>query len=291
MTDITPQMVKELREMTGAGMGDCKKALVDSNGDFKEAVEILRKKGAATAAKRAAKAAKEGLIFTKTSDDYKKSVITEINCETDFVARNEQFIAYVETVRDAYFHNDNANTYDDIMQTKINDDTIEGIHNEILAKFSENIRLRRFEKVFVDNGYIVDYMHAGNKLGVLLVFEGASEITESAKLLSRDIAMQIAAMNPRFVDRSQVNQDILNKEKEIYLQVALDEGKKPEIAEKIAQGKLDKFFTEFCLLEQTFVKDSNKVVADVVKEISKELGKEVKVKNFVRYYLGESSEE
>jgi elongation factor Ts len=291
MTDITPQMVKELREMTGAGMGDCKKALVDSNGDFKEAVEILRKKGAATAAKRAAKAAKEGLIFTKTSDDYKKSVITEINCETDFVARNEQFIAYVETVRDAYFHNDNANTYDDIMQTKVNNDTIGGIHNEILAKFSENIRLRRFEKVFVDNGYIVDYMHAGNKLGVLVVFEGASEITETAKSLSRDIAMQIAAMNPRFIDRSQVNQDILNKEKEIYLQVALDEGKKPEIAEKIAQGKLDKFFTEFCLLEQTFVKDSNKVVADVVKEISKELGKEVKIKNFVRYYLGESSEE
>lgn len=284
-------MVKELREMTGAGMGDCKKALVDSNGDFKEAVEILRKKGAATAAKRAAKAAKEGLIFTKTSDDYKKSVITEINCETDFVARNEQFIAYVETVRDAYFHNDNANTYDDIMQTKVNNDTIGGIHNEILAKFSENIRLRRFEKVFVDNGYIVDYMHAGNKLGVLVVFEGASEITETAKSLSRDIAMQIAAMNPRFIDRSQVNQDILNKEKEIYLQVALDEGKKPEIAEKIAQGKLDKFFTEFCLLEQTFVKDSNKVVADVVKEISKELGKEVKIKNFVRYYLGESSEE
>jgi elongation factor Ts len=291
MTDITPQMVKELREMTGAGMGDCKKALVDSNGDFKEAVEILRKKGAATAAKRAAKAAKEGLIFTKTSDDYKKSVITEINCETDFVARNEQFIAYVETVRDAYFHNDNANTYDDIMQTKVNNDTIGGIHNEILAKFSENIRLRRFEKVFVDNGYIVDYMHAGNKLGVLVVFEGASEITETAKSLSRDIAMQIAAMNPKFIDRSQVNQDILNKEKEIYLQVALDEGKKPEIAEKIAQGKLDKFFTEFCLLEQTFVKDSNKVVADVVKEISKELGKEVKIKNFVRYYLGESSEE
>lgn len=291
MADITPQMVKELRDMTGAGMGDCKKALVEANGDFKEAIEILRKKGAASAAKRAAKEAKEGLVLTKISDDLKKAVIIEINCETDFVSRNEQFVKYVETVRDAYFNNDKAINLDDILKTNVGNDTVEGIHNEILAKFSENIQIRRFAKVIVDNGFIVDYMHNGNKLGVLLVFEGATEVTDKAIQLSRDIAMQVASMNPRFVDRSQVDQTTLAKEKEIYTQVAIDEGKKPEIAERIAQGKLDKFFTEFCLVEQSFVKDSSKVVGDVVKEISNELNKDVKVKSFIRYFLGEVVEE
>jgi elongation factor Ts len=291
MADITPQMVKELRDMTGAGMGDCKKALVESNGDVKEAIEILRKKGAASAAKRAAKEAKEGLILTKTSDDLKKAVIVEINCETDFVSRNEQFIKYVETVRDAYFNNDTANNLDDIFKTSVGNDTVEGIHNEILAKFSENIQIRRFAKVNVDNGFIVDYMHNGNKLGVLLVFEGATEINDKVKSLARDIAMQIAAMNPRFVDRTQVDQSTLNKEKEIYTQLAIDEGKKPEIAERIATGKLDKFFTEFCLVEQAFVKDANKVVGDVIKEMSNELNKDIKVKSFIRFFLGEVVEE
>lgn len=289
MADITPQMVKDLREMTGAGMGDCKKALVDANGDMKEAIEILRKKGAASAAKRATKEAKEGIVITKTSDDYKKACIVEVNCETDFVARNEEFIKYVETVMNAYFDND-VEKVEDLMKVKVGDDTLEGLHNEILAKFSENIGIRRFEKFTIENGYIVDYIHAGSKLAVLLEFEGATEINEKAKSLSRDIAMQVAAMNPRFVDRSYVNQETLDKEKEIYTQVAISEGKKPEIAEKIAQGKLDKFFSEFCLVEQAFVKEPNKVVADVVAEISKELGKDVKIKSFRRYFLGESTE-
>lgn len=290
MADITPQMVKDLREMTGAGMGDCKKALVDANGDIKEAIEILRKKGAASAAKRSTKEAKEGIITTKTSDNFQKACIIEVNCETDFVARNEEFVKYVETVKNAYFEND-VNTLEDLMKVKVGEDTIEGLHNEILAKFSENIGIRRFEKITTSNGYIVDYIHAGSKLAVLLEFEGATEITAKAQSLSRDIAMQIAAMNPRFVDRSYVSQETLDKEKEIYIQVAISEGKKPEIAERIAQGKLDKFFSEFCLLEQAFVKEPNKVVADVVAEISKELGKEVKVKSFRRYFLGESTEE
>lgn len=289
MAEITPQMVKDLREMTGAGMGDCKKALVEANGDMKEAIEILRKKGAASAAKRATREAKEGIVTTKTSDDYKKACILEVNCETDFVARNEEFIKYVETVRDAYFNND-VDSLESLMKVKVGDDTIEGIHNEILAKFSENIGIRRFEKLTTENGYIVDYIHSGSKLAVLVEFEGASEINEKVKALSRDIAMQIAAMNPRFVDRSQVKQEILDKEKEIYIQVAISEGKKPEIAERIAQGKLDKFFSEFCLLEQAFVKEPNKVVADVVKEISAELGKDIKIKSFRRYLLGESAE-
>lgn len=290
MTNITPQMVKELREMTGAGMGDCKNALVEANGDKKEAIEILRKKGAASAAKRASKAANEGLVLTKTSPDYNKAVIVEVNCETDFVARNEEFVKYVETVRDAYFAND-VKSIDDLMNVSVNSDTILGKHNEILAKFSENISLRRYDKISTNNGYIVDYIHGGNKLAVLVEFEGTSKISENAKNKSREIAMQIAAMNPRFVDRSEVDSQTLAKEKEIYTQVAIDEGKKPEIAERIAQGKLDKFFSEFCLNEQAFVKNPNLIIRDVLKEISTELGSEIKVKSFRRFALGEAIEE
>lgn len=291
MADITPQMVKDLREKTGAGMGDCKKALVEANGDIREAIEILRKKGAASAEKRASKTANEGIVATRISSDHKNASIVEINCETDFVARNEEFIKYSEKVADAY-HNNEVNSLEELLNVSINGDTLQGIHNEILAKFSENIAIRRFEKINTNNGFIVDYIHAGSKLGVLIEFEGEiNNLTDTARSLSRDIAMQVAAMNPRFVDRSAVDHATLDKEKEIYTQAAIAEGKKPEIAERIAQGKLDKFFNEYCLNEQTFVKDPNKVVSDVVAEITKELGTTVKIKSFRRYFLGESTEE
>ncbi|MCE5304879.1 MAG: translation elongation factor Ts [Chloroherpetonaceae bacterium] len=289
MADITPQMVKELREMTGAGMGDCKKALVEAEGDPKKAIEILRKKGAASASARAGRVANEGLIYTKTSPDLKKSIIIEINCETDFVSRNEEFIKYFTLLRDAYFDN-NVNTVEDLLKLKVGNDTLESLHNEILAKFGEKIQIRRMGKLTVDNGWIDEYMHTGNKLAVLAVFEGASDPTPLAKSLAHDITMQIAAMNPKFVDRSEVNSATLENEKKLYAQQAIDEGKKPEIAEKIAQGKLEKYFSEFCLLEQSFVKDSNKVVGDVLKEISKEMGKDLKIKVFYRYFLGESED-
>ncbi len=289
MADITPQMVKELREMTGAGMGDCKKALVEAEGDPKKAIEILRKKGAASASARAGRVANEGLIYTKTSPDFKKSIIIEINCETDFVSRNEEFIKYFTLLRDAYFDN-NVNTVEDLLKLKVGNDTLESLHNEILAKFGEKIQIRRMGKLTVDNGWIDEYMHTGNKLAVLAVFEGASNPTPLAKSLAHDITMQIAAMNPKFVDRSEVNSATLENEKKLYAQQAIDEGKKPEIAEKIAQGKLEKYFSEFCLLEQSFVKDSNKVVGDVLKEISKEMGTDLKIKSFYRYFLGESED-
>ena len=290
MVEVTPQMVKELREKTGAGIGDCKKALVEANGDTKEAVEILRKKGAASASNRAGRVAKEGLIYTKTSADLKKAIIIEVNCETDFVSRNEEFVKYVSLLRDAFFDS-NVNTVDELLKLKVGDDTIESIHNEILAKFGEKIQIRRFDKLTVENGWIDEYMHTGNKLAVLAVFEGASNPTPLAKSLSHDITMQIAAMNPKFIDRSQVNHSTLENEKNIYIQQAIDEGKKPEIAEKIALGKLEKYFSEFCLLEQQFVKDGDKTVGDVLKEICNEMGTEIKIKAFRRYLLGESEED
>lgn len=283
MANITPQMVKDLREKTGAGMGDCKKALMQTDGDMQAAIDELRKKGAASAAKRADRSANEGVIFAKTSADGKTGVIVEVNCETDFVAMNAAFVEYGDQVADALLAND-ASNIDELMSIKVGDDTLLGLHNGILAKFSEKIEVRRFEKI-VSDGYLNGYIHAGNKLAVL-VDTNVANPSDEAKVLIRDIAMQIAAMNPSFVDRTVVSNEIIEKEKALHLEVAINEGKKPEIAERVAEGKINKFFQETCLIEQAFVKDSNKTIADVLKEISPE----AKVNSFRRYFLGESDE-
>jgi elongation factor Ts len=287
MAEITSKMVAELREKTGAGMGDCKKALQEADGDFQKAIEILRKKGAASAEKRAGREAKEGIIATAVSNDNKIGVIVEINCETDFVARNDNFVKYSELVANTALKNEVA-TVEELLSCKVNGETLQDHHNEILAKFQENIRIRRMKRIKSD-GYIAHYVHAGSKLGVLVVFdfEKPVEITEEAKQSFRDIAMQVAAMNPMFIDKDSVSQEVINKEIEIYKEQAINEGKKPEIAEKIAQGRLSKFFTEQCLLEQTFIKDGNLSVRDVLNKVENALGCKIKISQFVRYYLGE----
>ncbi len=284
MVEISAQLVKELRDKTGAGMGECKKSLTESNGDINQAIEILRKKGASMAAKRADRSAKEGIILAKTSSDGRIGIILEVNCETDFVARNEQFIDFVNIVGKSILNND-VNDIDTLMNTKIETDSIKDLHNEILAKFSENIQIRRFEKIKT-NGYIAEYIHAGSRLAVL-VEVSANDLNQQAKTLLRDIAMQIAAMKPEYISRIQVPNDTLQKEIEIYKQQAIEEGKKPEIAERIATGRLEKFYQEQCLIEQTFVKDSNKIVKNVLDEISNEFCSEVKINSFRRYFLGE----
>lgn len=287
MAQITPAMVKELREKTGAGMGDCKKALTETDGNMQEAIEFLRKKGAASAAKRADKTANEGTIYAGASEDGKKATMVEVNCETDFVAMNDEFTGFVNKLGKALINN-NVATNDELMKLSIDGDTIEGMYNEILAKFSEKIEVNRFSQL-VSDGFIASYIHAGNKLGVL-VEVSAPEVNEEAHAKIRDIAMQIAAMNPMFIDRSEVDQTVLDKEKEIYKTQAIESGKKEEIADRIAQGRMEKFFTENCLVEQSFVKDSNKTIQDVLKEISELTGKEVKINKFVRYALGESED-
>jgi elongation factor Ts len=283
MANITPQQVKELREKTGAGMADCKKALVNAEGDMKKAIEILREKGAASAAKRSDRVANEGIVIAKTNNDSTKAVIVEINCETDFVGKNEEFIKYADIVADTLLNGEFENV-ESLMKAKVGDDTIEGLHNEILAKFSEKIEIRRIEQL-VSDGYIESYNHAGNRLGVLVELN-TNEIDDNGKTLIRDIAMQIAAMNPSFVNRDEVDTETLEKEKEIYHKQALEEGKKEEIAQRIAQGRLEKFFSENCLVEQQFVKDSKKTVKDVLAEISKDAD----IKKFFRFALGESSD-
>jgi elongation factor Ts len=283
MSAISASLVKDLRDKTGAGMADCKRALEEAGGDMQGAIEWLRKRGAASVAKRADREANEGIVVSRTSADGKTAVLVEVNCETDFVARNDEFVNFANAIADALLTNDVASE-DELWTIKIGDKTLGNLKDEILAKFSEKIGLRRFERV-TTNGHITDYIHAGSRLGVLVEFDSAP--AADAKPLTRDIAMQVAAMSPMFVHRSQVDQNTLNKELEIYKAAAIQEGKKEEIAERVAQGKLSKFYEEQVLIEQSFVKDPNKKVSDIVAEIAKVTGGTINVVSFRRYSIGE----
>lgn len=280
MAEITAQMVKELRDKTAAGMADCKKALVEAEGDMDKAVEILRKKGAASAAKRADRNAKEGVICAMISDDNKTGVLVEINCETDFVAKNQDFVDYATTVAKAYLNNE-AKDVEALMNVKVGNDSVADLHNGILAKFSEKIEVRRMHKINT-NGFLSAYNHFDKKLGVLVEANLASPC-DASKTAVHDIALQIAAMNPVSIDRSSVSEEKIQKELEIYKEIAINEGKKPEMAENIAKGKLNKFFQESVLLEQVFAKDNTKKVSEVLAEANADL----KIVSFTRYALGE----
>ncbi|MFM7158351.1 MAG: translation elongation factor Ts, partial [Bacteroidota bacterium] len=215
--------------------------LDESQGNMEEAIEILRKRGAASAAKRADRSANEGIIIAKTSADGSKSVIVEVNCETDFVARNEEFVKYAEEIANALLSND-VKDEESLMAVNIGGKTLLDLHNEILAKFSEKIGVKRFE-VIKAQGFVADYIHAGSRLGVL-VETNIQNAVEDAKALLRDIAMQIAAMNPGYVKREDVQTGALEKEIEIYRDKAIQEGKNPEIADRIAKGQIEKFYQE-----------------------------------------------
>ena len=283
MANITAQQVKELRDKTGAGMADCKKALVESDGNMEAAIDELRKRGAASAEKRADRDTNEGVVSTVVSADGQKASIAQITCETDFVARNEEFIDFANSIATVVYENAPKNA-DELLAANFNGKKVQDSYNDILAKFSEKIEVNKFEKLNT-SGYIVDYIHGGSKLGVL-VEVSSPKIDEDAKTLVRDIAMQVAAMNPMFVDRTTVTQDILDKEKELYRQQAEEEGKPADIAEKVAEGRINKFYKENCLIEQQFVKDGNMTVTDVLKKISEKAGEEVKINQFIRYSIG-----
>jgi len=283
MSNITPQMVKTLREKTGAGMADCKKALEENNGNMDEAIDYLRKKGAASAAKRAEREAKEGVIVARTSTDGKNAILAEINSETDFVAKNAGFVEYTQAVGEALITS-NASTVEDLMKVNVNGTPVENLHNDVLAKFSEKIEIRRIKRVSTQ-GYVESYVHLGGKLAVL-VEVSCDKLSDAGKSSLRDIAMQIAAMNPQHIDKSNVSQETLDKEKVIYTEQAIADGKKPEIAERIATGKIEKYYEDFCLMQQNFVKDGSKVVGDVVAEMAKDCGCDLKILSFTRYTLG-----
>jgi elongation factor Ts len=263
---ISAQDVNKLRQMTGAGMMDCKKALTEANGDFEKAIEILRKKGQKVSASRSDREAKEGSVFVKVSDDKKEAVLIALNCETDFVAKNEEFQSLGKMIADVAFANKPADK-DALLSQKAGDLTLNDKIVELIGKIGEKIEVSEF--VHMKGEAVVPYIHAGAKLGVLVSLKGVNgkDVTDAGK----DVGMQIAAMNPVAVDETSVDKTVIEKELEIAKAQILAEGKPENMVEKIAQGKLNKFFKDNTLLPQAFVKDNSKTVAQYLDSVSKGL--------------------
>ena len=274
---ISAKDVKLLRDKTGAGMMDCKKALKESDGDMDKAIEFLRKKGQKVSEKRADREADQGLILSKISDDKSKAVLLEINCETDFVARNEDFQNQAQSFIDVAFEKD-VDSVGDLLKEEVDGITIEKHLESMVGKIGEKIEINRLVLVKTD-GTMVDYIHPGNQLGVLVEFEGSIDSEE----IGKDVAMQIAAMNPLAVVRDSVDASVVEKELEIAKEQLINEGKPAEIAEKAAKGKLRRFYEERVLLEQKFVKDNGISVKEYLEQNSAPL-----VKSFHRIQLGDS---
>jgi len=280
---ITAAQVNELRKKTGAGMMDCKSALVEADGDMIKAVEILRKKGTAVAAKRADRSANEGIILTKISDDKKKGSILEINCETDFVAKSEDFVKLADkAIKTAFEKRD-----DSVNKLLEKNPDLNDMLNDVLGKVGEKIEISRLANEEASNGLLVDYIHPGSKVGVMVKFDNVNNSSDELVDLGKDVAMQIAAMNPLCVTREEVEKATIEKEIEIYKEISRKEGKPEQILEKIAQGKLNKFYQENVLLEQAFIKDNSKTVSDLIKEYNLKHKSDSKIKLFHRFHLGD----
>jgi len=280
---ITAAQVNELRKSTGAGMLDCKKALEETGGDMEKAVDFLRKKGLAAAAKKAGRAATEGIVAAVVAADGKSGALVEVNSETDFVAKTDKFQAFVADVanqvlvaapadNDALFAQDSVKEPGKNVQTTL---------NEAIAVIGENLQIRRFAR-FANAGFVGSYIHAGGKIGVLVELSGNGDLSAVA----RDVAMHIAAAAPQFTRREEVSADVLDREKEIYRDKARQTGKPDNIIEKIIEGQIGKFYGEVCLLEQSFVKDPDKTISQVLKAV----GADVTVNRFARFVLGEGLE-
>ena len=273
---ITASQVKELREKTGAGMMDCKKVLTETNGDEEKAIELLRERGIAKAAKKSDRIAAEGLVATYVSDDNKVGVVVEVNAETDFVAKNEEFRAFVADVAEQIAKENPTNVEELLNQKSIKDSskTVGEVLTNKIATIGENMSIRRFER-FEANGLIESYIHGDGKIGVLVELEGGDSN------LAKDICMQIAAARPEYLDRASVPAERVEKEMEVLKAQAMNEGKPAEIAEKMVQGRLGKFYAEICLVEQDFVKDPDTKVGKLVES------KGAKILRFARFEKGE----
>jgi elongation factor Ts len=270
---ITSADINKLRQATGAGMMDCRKALTEANGDFEAAIDWLRKQGQKVAAKRSDREAKEGVVIAQTTTDNKTGFVVCISCETDFVSKNAEFVAFAQSIADAAISN-NVKSADELNAVTINGAKVSDLINDKLAAIGEKIGISKFERI--EAPYVASYIHGANRMGVLV------GLTMQAEEAGKDVAMQIAAMNPLAVDETSIPTDVVEREKNIAIEVVKAEGKPAEMAEKIAMGKLNKFFKENTLLAQAFVKDNNKSVADYLKSINPNL----KVTEFKRVALG-----
>ena len=294
---ITAAMVKELREMTGAGMMDCKKALAATDGDMDKAVEFLREKGLAGAAKKAGRIAAEGIVVTALTDDAKKAVVVEVNAETDFVAKNEKFQTYAADVA-AQALMTTAVDIDAFMGETWAKDTTMTVKEALSSQISiigENMNIRRFEQVAEDNGFVASYIHGGGKIGVLIDVE-TDVVNDAVKEMAKNVAMQAAALKPMYTDRSEVSEDFIEHEKGILMaQIQNDpkEASKPEkVIAGMIQGRINKELKEICLMDQVYVKaeDGKQSVEQYVKAVAKENGATIKIKKFVRFETGEGLE-
>ncbi|MDS0524900.1 translation elongation factor Ts [Clostridium sp. SHJSY1] len=286
---ITAKTVKELRERTGAGMMDCKKALTETNGDIEKAVEFLREKGLAAAAKKAGRVAAEGLVKTYITEDNKTAGIVEVNCETDFVAANDQFVSFAENLA-KMAASTSTTTVEAFLEEKYEGEkTVKEALTELIATLGENMTVRRFKKFQVEKGAVQTYTHGGGRIGVIVELGCETESPVLAEV-SKELCMQVAATNPLFLIKDDVDQEALDKEKEIYRVQALNEGKPEKIVDKMVMGRIQKYYKEVCLLEQLWVKDGDKTISKFVEEKAKEVGSPITVNSFVRFERGEGIE-
>jgi elongation factor Ts len=272
-TTITAADINKLRQATGAGMMDCRKALTESNGDFEAAIDWLRKQGQKVAAKRSDREAKEGVVIAQTTADNKAGIVLCVSCETDFVSKNADFVAFAQSIADAAISH-NVKSAEELNEVTINGAKVADLVNDKLASIGEKIEVSKFERI--EAPFVASYIHGANRMGVLV------GLTKEAAEAGKDVAMQIAAMNPLAVDETSIPAEVIEREKNIAIEVVKAEGKPAEMAEKIAMGKLNKFFKDNTLLAQPFVKDGNKSVAEFLKGIDADL----KVTAFKRIALG-----
>ncbi|MCW1920949.1 translation elongation factor Ts [Luteolibacter arcticus] len=287
---ITASLVNELRQKTNVGMMECKKALTETNGDIEEAVTLLRKRGMMKAAAKADREASEGIIAARLSGDGKTGILIEVNCETDFVSRNDNYVAFVGQIADALAAS-SAKTLEEALAVKIGDLSMEDFVKTKTLELGENIRLRKFERFDLqDGGAIAQYIHMGGKVGVLLEVSagnGETASKEEFRDLVKDITLHIASMAPKGLSRDEITDDIIEAEKNVYRAQLAAEGKPEAMIEKIVEGKIGKFFSEAVLLEQAFVKDADTTIKKLVETKGKEVGDTLVVKRFVRFGLGE----
>lgn len=286
---FTAKDVASLRERTGSGMMDCKQALTEACGDMDKAIEVLREKGLAAAAKKSGRIAAEGVVYATVDTAKKVGVIIEVNSETDFVAKNETFTKFVEDCAKAVI-NDNPADVAALLGTKLDSGmSVQDTLSELTLKIGEKMDIRRFTRY---EGNLISYIHGGGRIGVLVKFDVDDAIAQKDgfTVYAKDIAMQIAAATPQYVNKEDVPADVIENEKKILTAQAMNEGKPQNIAEKMVQGRIGKFYKEVCLVEQPFVKDSDISVAKYTENVGKELGGDIKIVSFVRFEKGEGIE-
>ncbi|NLN75717.1 MAG: elongation factor Ts [Armatimonadetes bacterium] len=293
---ITADMVKKLREQTGAGMMDCKKALTETNGDFEKAITLLREKGIAVAAKRESRAASEGLIGSYISDDAKVGALLEFNCETTFVAKTDEFVALAKKLA-ALVAKERIACLNCLLEAPYPDNptnTVRETISEVMGKIGEKMAVARFVFVALDDaiGTIGNYVHMGDQIGVLVEIRTETEAAasgEAVQSLAKDIAMHVAWTNPDYMRRDDISEEELAKEREIHRQWAIKEGKPEKVIDRIVDGRMNDFFSKVCLLEQAFIKDDDLKIQDLVANAAKAVGERVSIAKFVRYRVGETT--